>query len=214
VQLSSRLTLLRTLQSVPRWLAPPGLPRLAPALVLALAALVGWRALRPGAPQDRAPAPLAITPEPGASAQENLGASAPAPSAAPAATPPPAPVVTSVPRPTEAPPRTRPVVAPVRSQKASCKDPFWVDAKGIKRLKTDCLAADPGCEPPWFSDLDGVLRMKPNCSSRSGDAERPEQEPVPNTKRRRSVPRPPVAGCEPPWFVDPKGIMRLKPNCF
>jgi hypothetical protein len=187
LQLSRRLTLVRALQSVPRWLCRLGLPRLAAAFVLALAVLVGWRALFPRAPEGQPVAPVAIAPEPPLTAERQEL------SLAPGAASPLPPVSPALPAPEPLPPQTK-------------------RAPAAKEAAKRAGSPDTSCEPPWFSDAEGVLRMKPGCSSPAGN-----EKAAPDRKARKlgkARPERAAPGCEPPWFTDSGGIRRLKPKCL
>src|SRR5688572_20379702 len=105
-QLARRRPVMQAWRGTARWILRPGFARVAPALALALAVVVGWRALRPRAAVDQAPPPVAIAPEPAPSGKQQAGVKAGSASTAPMATPPPTTVIPPIPQPAEADRRT------------------------------------------------------------------------------------------------------------
>lgn len=213
-----------------RWLARLGSAlelrtvRLGLALALALAVFVSWGARRDAqlSPHQDGPT-VALTAEPASRTEQpardsHSSSTSSVPTPRPILPPGPPQLLAADAGPHPAAPQQ------ARPGKLDCRQPWWIDATGTKRLKMACLSPNPSCEPPWFSDAQGVLRVKPQCSSsaneaeertqRSKQSERGKKEPAPKGKTKNPAANPVPPGCEPLWFTDPKGIQRLKPNCL
>lgn len=133
-----------------------------------------------------------------------------------------------------APASTAALAAP--STEEPCDPPTFVDARGIRRVRRECLGAlpspapvgragaappaDPRCDPPWRFDEKGIQRLKLECLSTGSDvstamANAASQPPPAATSPAPAAARPFEGNsCDPPWYVDARGIRRLRQNCL
>lgn len=80
-------------------------------------------------------------------------------------------------------------------ESSTCTPPFTVDASGIKRFRTECLAR-LNCDVPYVVEA-GIKRIRPECVSRTQLA---------GTDAADS--------CSPPYVIADDGIKRIKHECM
>jgi hypothetical protein len=98
------------------------------------------------------------------------------------------------------------VTAPARPPTASYSTPANVPAS-----RTD------GCDPPWWLDAKGIRRLKMKCLGAAparAEVTAPARLPAASQSTSAITPASRTDGCDPPWWLDANGIRRLRPQCL
>jgi hypothetical protein len=76
---------------------------------------------------------------------------------------------------------------------AMCKDPYFLVAPGIRRVKPGCESTGTQCDAPEAVDAHGVRHVLPGC--------------LQTIDKNRNA-------CDPPYYFDDKGMKHVKDECM
>jgi hypothetical protein len=139
---------------------------------------------------------------------------------------------------------TAAALAGVVPRSDGCEPPWFVDSRGIQRIRSECLGPASGqvaagapdrvaaasdstaitaasatgaCDPPWWLDAHGIQRLKIKCLGPApGQAEvsAPERVATASDSTADRSTASATDDCDPPWWLDAHGIQRLKVKCL